>query len=140
VQHLSRRGRRGSGISGGNDHRWRNPAFVPLAESTGMIRELTDFVLRTAVADCARLSATEHPMCVAVNISATDMAASGFVDKVKAILTEFDVDASSLAFEVTDSAIIRSTATAISVLTELRERGIRLSIDDYGTASRRRPI
>lgn len=98
-----------------------------------MIRELTDFVLRTAVADCARLSATEHPMCVAVNISATDMAASGFVDKVKAILTEFDVDASSLAFEVTESAIIRSTATAISVLTELRELGIRLSIDDYGT-------
>jgi EAL domain-containing protein (putative c-di-GMP-specific phosphodiesterase class I)/CHASE2 domain-containing sensor protein len=121
--------------------RWNHPVdgpippdrFIPLAESSGVISELTDFVLRTVVADCARLRATGRQMCAAVNISATDIAAPGFVDKVKAVLGEFEVAAYILSLEVTESAIIRSTATAISVLTELRELGIRLSIDDYGT-------
>jgi EAL domain-containing protein (putative c-di-GMP-specific phosphodiesterase class I) len=121
--------------------RWNHPVdgaippdrFIPLAESSGVIGELTDFVLRTVVADCARLRASGRQMCAAVNISAADIATPGFVDKVKAVLGEFEVEAGNLALEVTESAIIRSTATAISVLTELRELGIRLSIDDYGT-------
>ena len=121
--------------------RWCHPVdgpippdrFIPLAESSGVISEVTDFVLRTVVADCARLRATGRQMCAAINISATDIATPGFVDKVKTVLGEFEVEACNLAFEVTESAIIRSTATAISVLTELRELGIRLSIDDYGT-------
>ena len=54
-------------------------------------------------------------------------------DRVKRILDEYEVKPSDLALEVTESAIIRSTTTAISVLSALREHGIRLSIDDYGT-------
>ena len=121
--------------------RWHHPVdgpispdrFIPLAESSGVISELTNFVLRTVVADCARLSATGRQMCAAVNISATDIATAGFAANVKAVLSEFEVEACNLALEVTESAIIRSTATAISVLTELRKLGIGMSIDDYGT-------
>ena len=121
--------------------RWHHPVdgpippdrFIPLAELSGVISELTDFVLRTVVADCARLSATGRQMCAAVNISATDIATEGFAANVKAVLSEFEVKACNLALEVTESAIIRSTATAISVLTELRKLGIGMSIDDYGT-------
>ena len=121
--------------------RWHHPAegliapdrFIPLAESSGVISELTNFVMRMVVADCVRLSAMGRQMCVAVNVSAADIATPGFVDNVKTILSEYQGKPCNLALEVTESAIIRSTATAISVLTALRELGIRLSIDDYGT-------
>ncbi len=121
--------------------RWNHPIdgpiapdrFIPLAESSGAIGELTEFVLRRVIADGARLKAMGCEIRAAVNVSAADIAAPGFVDKVKAILAEHEGEACNLALEVTESAIIRSTATAISVLTELRELGIRLSIDDYGT-------
>jgi EAL domain-containing protein (putative c-di-GMP-specific phosphodiesterase class I)/CHASE2 domain-containing sensor protein/GGDEF domain-containing protein len=121
--------------------RWHHPTdglippdrFIPLAESSGVIKELTEFVMRIAIADCARLNAMGRPMCVAVNISAADIAAPEFAGQVQALLAESDARPCNLALEVTESAIIRSTATAISVLNELRELGIRLSIDDYGT-------
>lgn len=121
--------------------RWRHPVdglippdrFIPLAESTGVIAEVTDFVMRTVVADCARWNALGVEMCVAVNVSAADIADAEFVDRVKSILAEHGVQPCSLSLEVTESAIIRSTSAAISVLTELREFGIKLSVDDYGT-------
>jgi EAL domain-containing protein (putative c-di-GMP-specific phosphodiesterase class I)/CHASE2 domain-containing sensor protein len=121
--------------------RWHHPTdglippdrFIPLAESSGVIKELTDFVMRIAIADCARLNALGRPMCVAVNVSAADIATPEFTGQVQAILAENGGQPSNLALEVTESAIIRSTATAISVPNELRQLGIRLSIDDYGT-------
>lgn len=121
--------------------RWHHPIdgiiapdrFIPLAESTGVVRELTDFVMHAVVADCARLQAEGRQMCIAVNVSAADIASLEFVDRVKCILQEHGVSPSNLGLEVTESAIIRSTTAAISVLTALREHGIRLSIDDYGT-------
>ncbi len=121
--------------------RWHHPTegciapdrFVPLAESTGVICELTDFVLRTVIADCARLSSMGREMCAAVNVSAADLAAPNFAEKVESMLAEHRCEACNIAIEVTESAIIRSTADAISVLTDLRKLGVRLSVDDYGT-------
>ncbi len=105
-----------------------------LPESTGVISELTEFVLEQAVSDCARLAAMGWKLCVAVNVSAADLADAGFADRVKACrLPDYEVDPRSLALEVTESAIIRSAATAVKVLEALRAHGIRLSIDDYGT-------
>ena len=121
--------------------RWHHPIdglippdrFIPLAESTGVVSELTDFVMRAVVADSARLNAAGRQLCIAVNVSAADIASLTFVDRVKRILDENGGRPSNLALEVTENAIIRTPATAISVLTALREHGIRLSIDDYGT-------
>lgn len=121
--------------------RWHHPVeglippdrFIPLAESSGVVSELTDFVLRSVVVDSAHLNSIGRPMCVAVNVSAADIARPDFVAKIKAMLDDNGGEACNLALEVTESAIIRSTETAISVLTTLRELGIRLSIDDYGT-------
>ena len=121
--------------------RWFHPTdgfispddFIPLAESTGVVRELTHFALRTALADCAKWNAAGLPMRAAVNLSAADIASPGFSDLVDHLLTEYGVSPASLTLEITESAIIRSPAIAIATLTALRERGIRLSIDDYGT-------
>jgi EAL domain-containing protein (putative c-di-GMP-specific phosphodiesterase class I) len=121
--------------------RWRHPVdgmispgiFVPLAESTGVVRELTAFVLRRAAADAARFKAMGTPIRVAVNVSAADIGNRSFVDEVLEVIREAGIDAGSLALEVTESAIISSQTTAIAVLTALRDQGIAIAIDDYGT-------
>lgn len=121
--------------------RWRHPTdgfispgiFVPLAESTGVIRELTGFVLRRAAADIAQLQAMGTPIRIAVNVSAADIGNMSFIDDVKEVIGEFGIDVDSLALEVTESAIISSPKTAIAVLTALRGQGVAIAIDDYGT-------
>lgn len=121
--------------------RWNHPIegpiapdrFIPLAESTGVVSELTEFVLERAVADCARWHGLGWTICVAVNVSAADLADRGFADRVKNVLFRNCLDPRSLMLEVTESAIIRSATTAIKVLQELREFGVRLAVDDYGT-------
>lgn len=107
--------------------------FIPLAEATGVIREVTIFAMRTATADLTCWAQEGVPMRVAVNVSALDLATGDFADSVDQILRESAVPPSQLTLEVTESALIRSPAEAIATLTALRERGIRLSVDDYGT-------
>lgn len=121
--------------------RWQHPQygfippdqFIPLAESTGVIRELTHFVLRQAVADLASRQPTAVPLSLAVNVSAADLGDAGFVDKVSDVLGSSNIHSGRIALEITESAIISSPEAAISVLTALRERGIQLAVDDYGT-------
>jgi len=121
--------------------RWRHPVegfippdrFIPLAESTGVIRELTAFVLRRAAADLALFESTGRSMCVAVNISAADIGSRGFVDEVTDVISSSMADPRKLTLEVTESAIISSPETAIRALTTLRESGVQVSVDDYGT-------
>ncbi len=121
--------------------RWQHPvdgfvspdSFIPLAEATGVVRDLTDFALETALAACARWRHRGQTIRVAVNVSSTDITNEDFVGRVMSQLNKYDVDPAQLALEVTESAIIRSPEIAVSVLKALRARGIRLSIDDYGT-------
>lgn len=107
--------------------------FIPLAEETGVIHELTLFALRAATTDLAGWARGGLPMRVAVNVSAIDLSIPDFADEVQNICNEAGVPPSQLAFEVTESALLRSPAEAIATLTALRERGFRLSVDDYGT-------
>jgi diguanylate cyclase len=107
--------------------------FIPLAEATGVIREVTIFALRTALSDLSRWAQQGAPMRVAVNVSAIDLAVGGFASEVSRLLKEANIPPSQLTLEVTESALIRSPAEAIATLTRLREQGVRLAVDDYGT-------
>ncbi|MFL6784241.1 MAG: putative bifunctional diguanylate cyclase/phosphodiesterase [Sphingomicrobium sp.] len=107
--------------------------FIPLAEETGVVHELTVFALRAAVADLASWARDGIPMRVAVNVSAIDLATPDFADIVVNICEAGGVSPSQLALEVTESALLRSPTEAIATLNALRSRGIRLSVDDYGT-------
>ena len=107
--------------------------FIPLAEATGVICELTQFALRRAMVDLEHWAREGVIQRVAVNVSALDLAASDFVENIEHIFSKSRVPVSQLALEVTESALIRSPAEAISTLTALREKGIRLAVDDYGT-------
>ena len=107
--------------------------FIPLAEETGVVHELTVFAMRAAVADLASWARDGIAMRIAVNVSAIDLATPDFADLVAGICEAGGVPPSQIALEVTESALLRSPAEAIATLNALRSRGFRLSVDDYGT-------
>jgi EAL domain-containing protein (putative c-di-GMP-specific phosphodiesterase class I)/CHASE2 domain-containing sensor protein len=120
--------------------RWQHPTeglvsperFLPLAEETGVVTEITRFVLGRTLAECLGAS-SRLPMTVSVNVSAADIGQPDFADQVVRMLSRAGLDPARLTLEITESAIIRSKETALQVLQQLRDYGIRLSIDDYGT-------
>lgn len=121
--------------------RWHHPEegviapdlFIPLAESTGVVRELTAYVISQAMDDCASLCESGSPLRIAVNVSAADIGRGDFVAEIRDLIANAGVDPTCLALEITESAILGSPRKAIEALTEFREMGIDLSIDDYGT-------
>lgn len=121
--------------------RWSDPdgtfippdMFIPLAEATGVIQEVTQFALREAMSDLGRWARAGLVVRAAVNISALDLAAPDFADTVTGLLRESGVAPDRLTLEVTESALIRSAADVTANLSSLRQSGIRLSVDDYGT-------
>jgi diguanylate cyclase (GGDEF)-like protein len=121
--------------------RWNDPErgfvppdqFIPLAENSGLIRPLTDFVLREAIKACARWQSAAPGVGVAVNLSARSLRDSGLVDQVAEQLARYDLPADLLTLEITESSVMADPSSTLRVLLRLRRRGVRLSIDDFGT-------
>lgn len=107
--------------------------FIGLAEQTGAIRYVTQWVLREALNQSRKWQEQGIEVGVAVNISAVDLADLRLPGIVSQLLTEYDVDPSLLTLEITESAIMGDPKTAINSLNSLRRMGIYLSIDDFGT-------
>jgi diguanylate cyclase (GGDEF)-like protein len=115
--------------------RWQHPVhgllpparFLPLAEQTDLIHELTGWVLRRALTDIADLR-----LGVAINVSARDLSRRDFAGHVRGILHEVGVAAERLTVEITETAILIDPARAGEVLGELEEAGVGVSIDDFG--------
>ena len=118
--------------------RWDHPElgpispaiFIPLAEETGSITELTRFMLEQACQDCM---GWEGKVSVAVNLSAVDFRGSQIGEMVRVALSKSRLEASRLEVEVTESAILEDQYTASVLLAELKKSGIRIALDDFGT-------
>ena len=118
--------------------RWNRPAhgfvspalFIPVAEETGTILQIGDWVLRTA---CAEAAGWRVPLRVAVNVSAVQLHAPGFADSVEAVLAETGIDPRRLELEVTETALIRDITRALAALTRLKQLGVKIAMDDFGT-------
>ncbi len=122
--------------------RWRDPQegvilparFIPVAEETGLIYPLGEWVLRTA---CRQARAWQNagypPVRMAVNISAKQLRRYDFIELVEGILAETGLPAHCLEIEMTESVIMENIQESISTLTDLKVRNIHLSIDDFGT-------
>ncbi|MFZ5998678.1 MAG: EAL domain-containing protein [Nitrospirota bacterium] len=122
--------------------RWRHPdlgllnpvQFVPLAEETGLILSLDEWVLRTACAQNKAWQERGHtPMSVTVNISARQFMQPDFADMVSAILQETGLHPQFLEIEITENIAMRDIERTIPQLHRLTEMGVNFSIDDFGS-------
>ena len=121
--------------------RWQHPTrglvppseFVPLAEQTGYIRTITQWVLGRAIAQCAEWRNRGLPMNVSVNISSRDLIDSELARRLKEMLERESCAAQWLTLEVTESAIVGEPGHALKNLERLHELGCKLAVDDYGT-------
>jgi diguanylate cyclase (GGDEF)-like protein/PAS domain S-box-containing protein len=122
--------------------RWRHPVrglvppdeFIPLAQQTGLVRPLTLYVVDEALRQ-VRAWHTEHDLrlAIAVNLSPRNLLDVHFPAEVQALLDRWQVDASLLEFEITESTMLVDPVRTKLILERLSEMGIRLSIDDFGT-------
>lgn len=104
--------------------------FIPVAEETGLIVSLGDFVLRRACADAARWPA---PLRVAVNLSAVQFKRPGLVQSVQNALAESGLDGSRLDLEITESTLIENRDQVLAILQQLKAMQVHISMDDFGT-------
>ncbi|HEX5053113.1 MAG TPA: EAL domain-containing protein [Planctomycetota bacterium] len=109
--------------------------FVPLAEETGAIVPIGDWVLRRAVEQCLAWQAEGLPQVrIAVNVSARQMEhRDDFVAKVAELLAETGLEPSLLELEITESSLLKDEEAAVALMHRVRELGVGLSLDDFGT-------
>ncbi|MCI0529226.1 MAG: EAL domain-containing protein, partial [Nitrospira sp.] len=122
--------------------RWQHPQrglitpmeFIPIAEETGLVVPIGEWVLRTA---CAQNRAWQEmgfpPLCVAVNLSSRQFKEPNLVETVAQILRDTNLNPHFLELELTEGIVMENAATTIQTLRELKELGVQFSIDDFGT-------
>jgi PAS domain S-box-containing protein len=107
--------------------------FIPLAEETGVIHELTEWVITTAVRQAAAWRTSPTPVRVAVNLSPLSLRDDRIVDHLATAAGEAGIPASLIEIEITESALAEQTESLLSNLAHLRAMGVRTAIDDFGT-------
>jgi EAL domain-containing protein (putative c-di-GMP-specific phosphodiesterase class I)/GGDEF domain-containing protein len=118
--------------------RWTHPRrgfvppdlFVAMAEETGHIRPLTEWVVRQAIADQAAMAAAGHQVMVSVNISGRLLSDDGFADFA---LDQITRSGARLCFEITETAVMDDSERALAIIERLSAAGVYVSLDDYGS-------
>lgn len=125
--------------------RWKHPDigqiipenFIPIAEDSSLIRDLGQFVLRSACRNLKQLEEyygdTTSPFFISINISPKEFSYKNFSEEFLAIVKESQIDPTRLHLELTESTLLMDIADAKIKMEQLREVGIKLAIDDFGT-------
>src|SRR5205809_1437086 len=124
--------------------RWQHPTrgllgpneFIPVAEETGLIRELGWWNLREAcrqISEWRAGSLANRHLTISVNLSAKQFLQANLVDDIGKLLRELALPAEALKLEITESTVMADPAAAVEMLQQIKALGIRLAIDDFGT-------
>lgn len=122
--------------------RWRHPElgmvppdkFIRVAENSGLILSIGEWVLRTACSQARKWQEESLPaLPVAVNVSAVQFRQEGFLELIKKILSETGLDAKHLELELTESLLLSNADLTFTLLQKLKSMGLKLAIDDFGT-------
>ena len=121
--------------------RWRNPDlglvspanFIPLAEETGLIVPLGEWVLRTACVQASAWRRDGHQITIAVNLSARQFRQKNLIGTIEGTLADTGLAPAFLELEITESMIMHRPELAIATLQRMHDLGLKLSVDDFGT-------
>ena len=124
--------------------RWQHPTrgllgpseFIPVAEETGLIRELGWWNLREAcrqISEWRAASGIHRHLTVSVNLSAKQFLQPNLVEDIRRLLSDLALPAEALKLEITESTVMGDPTGAVAMLTQIKSLGIRLAIDDFGT-------
>lgn len=122
--------------------RWNHPQFgllapdkfIPLADETGLIIEIGEWVLRRACMQTRSWhDAGFHPLSISVNVSAVQLGQPQLLNHVAGVLSETGLDPACLELEITESVLMQDAQASINMLRALKEMGIKISVDDFGT-------
>jgi EAL domain-containing protein (putative c-di-GMP-specific phosphodiesterase class I) len=121
--------------------RWPHPQrgmispgeFVPIAEQTGLIREMTYLVLESAASQQRSWSSAGNRIPIAVNLSVRNLHDPGLLHRIEELCATWGLPAESLEFEITESALMEEPAVAKAAIAGLRATGSKIYIDDFGT-------
>ena len=121
--------------------RWQHPerglvppmSFIPFAEQTGFVRQLTLWMFEEAARLWSSLQSPEQSLRIAINLSTRDLLDPDFPERLDEILLKHQVPPQAFCLEITESAIMDDPQRAESTLNRLSDRGFKLSIDDFGT-------
>lgn len=122
--------------------RWIHPTlgfvsparFIPIAEESGLIVSLGEWVLYTACQQNKKwLDAGFPPLCVSVNVSALQIQRTNFVETVKRVIDATGIDPAYVELEITENSIMENTEECIETLSKIKQIGVSISIDDFGT-------
>jgi diguanylate cyclase (GGDEF)-like protein/PAS domain S-box-containing protein len=121
--------------------RWNHPrrgflapgAFIPIAERTGLIKSMTDWIIDRMLRQCREWHDAGAPVHVAVNISAKSLQEQTLPVKIQAALDKWRIDPRFVKVEITESSIMADPAHALAITSMLQSMGVRLSLDDFGT-------
>jgi len=120
---------------------WQHPehgliapdSFIPLAESNGLIAEMTAKIIKLAAEQTIRWRSQQLILQVSVNILAENITSLSMPEQLSRILEQRNLDPSMLTLEVTESALMGELVTSLDILTRLRMKGVELSVGDFGT-------
>jgi diguanylate cyclase (GGDEF)-like protein/PAS domain S-box-containing protein len=114
---------------------WTADRFIDVAEDTGLILDIGAWVLRQACNQGAAWASArpDRPITVRVNASVLQLADDGLIEAIDAALTVSSLNPNSLCIEITETALLRETATASANLARIHDRGIGIALDDFGT-------
>ena len=122
--------------------RWQHPEwgvvspldFIPVAESTGMILPIGDWILREACMQWRRWQDQGlNPGKISVNLSSLQFRANDLSGKIKAIIDESGIDPEALVLEITETVLMQDAEVTLSQLREIKAMGVRFAVDDFGT-------
>jgi diguanylate cyclase (GGDEF)-like protein len=117
-----------------DEHGFISPEkFIPLAEQTGLIQPLTEWVLEQALSQCAAWHANNIHIGISVNLSAYSLNDIHLLDTVRHALARAKIEPHWLTLELTETAIMSDADRALTTLSRLNSMGVRLSVDDFGT-------
>jgi len=121
--------------------RWNHPnrgllppaAFIPIAERTGLIKSMTDWIMDRMLRQCREWHDAGAPVHVAVNVSAKSLQDQTLPIKIQTALDKWGMDPRFVKVEITESSIMADPAHALAITSMLQSMGVRLSLDDFGT-------